>query len=44
MGKRLVPSEPTNTDTITEWMFDTETAIDTIPPFHLLLDGLLDFG
>jgi len=46
MGKSLVPSEPTNIDTISEWMFDPQTAIDTIPilVIYVLLHGSLEFG
>lgn len=31
MGKGLVPSEPNNTDTISAWIFDPQTAIRIIP-------------
>ncbi len=45
-GKSLVPSEPTNTDTISEWMFDPQTAIDTIPllVIYVLPHVSLEFG
>ena len=35
MGKSLVPSEPNSTDTISEGVFDPQTAIDTIPAFGI---------
>jgi hypothetical protein len=46
MGESLVPSEPTNTDTNSEWMFDPQTAIDTIPvlDLYVLPHGSLEFG